>query len=494
MGWQRAGFYAFGNGVFYDDLFIKTDDYGIVRLKDKGNYYLPSCSTIYKSDTKLFTFEKQFVHLNLSSVTLKEFTDQLFKVYGDNGRVGFCFYLATLFRDVVTTTSANHWFPILNLFGPKGSGKSELGHTLLSLFTISYTAPNIQNSTPSALNDTVAQSANALAHIDEYKNDIDPKMIEFLKGLWDGTGRTRMNMDLDKKKETTAVDSGIILSGQEMPTSDIALFSRLIFLQFPRSEFSDLEKQNYKKLLEMRSLGLTHLTLEVLKQRKHFEQAWSTAFHETQTIVANALGREKGEDRIMNNWCVPLAALRVLQGIIPTLTYDDMLRVTIEGIKKQNGECKTNGELGTFWYVVQYLASEGDLIEGGDFFIRFYSKFKTDIINAIWQSERPVLFLQKSRIFSLYRKEGRQANEKVLPTDALKYYLQNSKAYLGEKVARFDVYKKGILQYDHAKMGANNSAPKLTTTQRAYCFDYALLCETFGISLWASSDQEDCEE
>ena len=494
MGWQRAGFYAFGNGVFYDDLFIKTDDYGIVRLKDKGNYYLPSCSTIYKSDTKLFTFEKQFVHLNLSSVTLKEFTDQLFKVYGDNGRVGFCFYLATLFRDVVTTTSANHWFPILNLFGPKGSGKSELGHTLLSLFTISYTAPNIHNSTPSALNDTVAQSANALAHIDEYKNDIDPKMIEFLKGLWDGTGRTRMNMDLDKKKETTAVDSGIILSGQEMPTSDIALFSRLIFLQFPRSEFSDLEKQNYKKLLEMRSLGLTHLTLEVLKQRKHFEQAWSTAFHETQMIVANALGREKGEDRIMNNWCVPLAALRVLQGIIPTLTYDDMLRVTIEGIKKQNGECKTNGELGTFWYVVQYLASEGDLIEGGDFFIRFYSKFKTDIINAIWQSERPVLFLQKSRIFSLYRKEGRQANEKVLPTDALKYYLQNSKAYLGEKVARFDVYKKGILQYDHAKMGANNSAPKLTTTQRAYCFDYALLCETFGISLWASSDQEDCEE
>ena len=494
MGWQRAGFYAFGNGVFYDDLFIKTDDYGIVRLKDKGNYYLPSCSTIYKSDTKLFTFEKQFVHLNLSSVTLKEFTDQLFKVYGDNGRVGFCFYLATLFRDVVTTTSANHWFPILNLFGPKGSGKSELGHKLLSLFTISYTAPNIQNSTPSALNDTVAQSANALAHIDEYKNDIDPKMIEFLKGLWDGTGRTRMNMDLDKKKETTAVDSGIILSGQEMPTSDIALFSRLIFLQFPRSEFSDLEKQNYKKLLEMRSLGLTHLTLEVLKQRKHFEQAWSTAFHETQTIVANALGREKGEDRIMNNWCVPLAALRVLQGIIPTLTYDDMLRVTIEGIKKQNGECKTNGELGTFWYVVQYLASEGDLIEGGDFFIRFYSKFKTDIINAIWQSERPVLFLQKSRIFSLYRKEGRQANEKVLPTDALKYYLQNSKAYLGEKVARFDVYKKGILQYDHAKMGANNSAPKLTTTQRAYCFDYALLCETFGISLSASSDQEDCEE
>ena len=494
MGWQRGGFYAFGNGVFFENHFIQADEFGIVRLKDKGNFYLPSSSTIYKNDPKLFTFEKQFVHLNLSSVTIKQFTEQLFKVYGDNGRVGFCFYLATLFRDVVTSTSANHWFPILNLFGPKGSGKSELGHTLLSLFTISYTAPNIQNSTPSALNDTVAASSNALAHIDEYKNDIDPKMIEFLKGLWDGTGRTRMNMDLDKKKETTAVDSGIILSGQEMPTADIALFSRLIFLQFPRSEFTDAEKHNYKALLEMRSLSLTHITLEILKQRRHFEQAWSTAFKDAQNAVSDAMGKEKGEDRIMNNWCVPLAALRVLQSIIPTLTFEEMLNVTVEGIRKQNGECKTNGELGNFWNVVQYLASDGELIEGGDFFIRYCGKFKTDIINAAWQTERPVLFLQKTRIFNLYRKEGRQANEKVLPTDALKYYLQNSRAYLGEKVARFDVYKKGIIQYDHTKITSNNTPVKMTMTQRAFCFDYNLLCETFGISLWTAPSKSDTEE
>lgn len=76
--------------------------------------------------------------------------------FGDNGRIGFAFYLATLFRDVVTYASAEHWFPILNLFGPKGSDKSELGHTLLSLFTIAYKVPNIQNSTISALNDMVA--------------------------------------------------------------------------------------------------------------------------------------------------------------------------------------------------------------------------------------------------------------------------------------------------------------------------------------------------
>jgi DNA primase len=56
-----------------------------------------------------------------------------------------------------------------------------------------------------------------------------------------------MNMDLDKKKEVTAVDAGIILSGQEMPTADIALFSRLVFLQLPRSTFTQEEKREYKE-------------------------------------------------------------------------------------------------------------------------------------------------------------------------------------------------------------------------------------------------------
>ena len=486
LGWQRAGFYAFGNGVFTGNEWIPTDEYGIVHVKDVGNFYLPSNSKIYRNDVKLFVFEKQFVHLNLSSVSIDDFTRQLFRVYGDNGRIGFCFYLATLFRDVVTSTSANHWFPILNLFGPKGSGKSELGHTLMSLFTISYTAPNIQNSTPSALNDTVAAAANALAHIDEYKNDLDVKVLEFLKGLWDGTGRTRMNMDLDKKKETTAVDAGIILSGQEMPTADIALFTRLIFLQFPRSEFSPSEKKDYQRLLEMRQFGLTHITIEILKQRKRFEGMWATAFRDVQHEVAEALGNDKGEDRIMNNWCVPLAAFRILQSLVPALSYKEMLKICVQGIRIQNGECKTNGELGNFWNVVQYLASEGDLIEGGDFIIKYCDHLKTDETEAEWETERPILFLQKSRIFNLYRKEGRQANEKVLPTDALRYYLQNHRSYLGHKVVRFDVYKKGMQQYEP---GVGTTAKK-TMTQRAFCFDYLALTEQFGINLGAAQPDE----
>ena len=483
MGWQREGFYAFGNGIFFGDKFYAADEFGIVRLPDLGNYYLPSSSKIYKDDARLFTFEKQFVHLNYSSVTMKEFTTQLFKVFGDNGRIGFAFYLATLFRDIVTNASAEHWFPILNLFGPKGSGKSELGHTLLSLFTIAYKAPNIQNSTISALNDTVAASANALAHIDEYKNDLDPKIIEFLKGLWDGTGRSRMNMDLDKKKEVTAVDAGIILSGQEMPTADIALFSRLIFLQFPKSEFTPEEKHNYMRLMEMRSTGLTHLTIELLKHRKRFEQKYPSTFREVQKEVIAALDGLPCEDRIVNNWCVPLAALKVLEKEVTTLPYGALLPIVVDGIKKQNGECKTNGELGNFWNMVQYLASEGVLVDSGDYTIKYLSSLNTNTVDITWPTERPVLYMQTTRVFTLYRKEGRQSAEKVLPVDALKYYLAHNNAYLGKKNVRLYLYKNGYPQFDSARKDRAGNPIKLTKIYLCLVFDYQKLIDQFGINL-----------
>lgn len=413
--------------------------------------------------------------------------------FGDNGRIGFAFYLATLFRDVVTYASAEHWFPILNLFGPKGSGKSELGHTLLSLFTIAYKAPNIQNSTISALNDMVAASANALAHIDEYKNDLDPKVIEFLKGLWDGTGRSRMNMDLDKKKEVTAVDAGIILSGQEMPTADIALFSRLIFLQFPRSTFTQEEKKNYMRLMEMRSGGLTHLTIALLKYRKRFEERFTGTLKEVRKQVGVALQGKQCEDRIVNNWCVPLAALRVLQDAVSTLAYDDLFKIVIEGILKQNAECKTNGELGSFWNVVQYLASEGIINDTGDFVIRYLTKLKTDMVVTSWLDKRAVLYMQTSRIFNLYRKEGRKTDEKTLPTDALKYYLANSAAYLGQKVVRFIVFRNGYPVLDSAKQNKHGNPAKLSQSARSYYFDYQKLVDQFGINL-VTGDSDDEEE
>ena len=483
LGWNKKGFYAFGNGIYYGGKFSEVNEYGIVHLDEKGNYYLPAFSQIYKENTDYFRFERQFVHFNFSMILLRDFTRQLFLVFGDNGKIGFCFYLATLFRDIITLTTRS--FPILDLFGPKGSGKSELGHTLMSFFVIDNIPPNIQNSTIPALNDTVAAAANALVHIDEYKNGIDTAKIEFIKGLWDGTGRTRMNMTTDKKKETTAVDAGVIISGQEMPTTDIALFSRLIFLSFPKSDFTDDEKKNYQRLLMMRSKGMTHLTLQLLTHRELFVKAFYDQYHLILDDVNKRLGSRNVIDRIVQNWVVPLTAFRCLEGKLDLpLSYSEVLNITVEGIIHQNMECKTNDELGSFWRMVQFLNSEGEIYEDADFRIRTVSRFHSSIINETeWAEPHKILYLQKTRIFMLYKLNAHRNGETSLPEESLRYYLENSKEYLGEQRMTYHVVKKGnqVLDFDHRD--AKGQPAKMSVQQRSYCFDYEKLVEAFDINL-----------
>ena len=490
LGWNKKGFFAFGNGIFDGRQFHEVNEYGIVHLGEKGNFYLPALSRIYKENTDYFRFERQFVHFNFSMISLRDFTRQLFLVFGDNGKIGFCFYLATLFRDIITLTTRS--FPILDLFGPKGSGKSELGHTLMSFFVIDNIPPNIQNSTIPALNDTVAAAANALVHIDEYKNGIDTAKIEFIKGLWDGTGRTRMNMATDKKKETTAVDAGVIISGQEMPTADIALFSRLIFLLFPKSNFTASEKANYQQLLQIRSKGLSHLTLQLLAHRDKFGQCFYDQYRQTLDDVNSRLTSHTIIDRIVQNWVIPLTSFRCLEGKLDTtLSYKELLEITVEGIVHQNMECKTNDELGSFWRMVQFLNSEGEINEDADFKIKAVSRFRSTLVSeTVWTEPRKILYLQKTRIFMLYKLNAHRNGETSLPEELLRYYLENSKEYLGEQRMTYHVIKKGNQVLDFEHRDAKGQPTKMSVQQRSYCFDYEKLVEAFDINLEMSRNED----
>lgn len=258
--------------------FVKANDFGLVNVRGQL-FYLPGCSKDTADDPQSYQFQRRFVYAITNDITLNDYATRLIEVFGDNAKVGLCFLIASLFRDLVVNVTTS--FPILNLFGPKGSGKSELAHSLTSFFIPSYIAPNINNTTKAALAEAVAEVSNAIVHIDEYKNTLDIEKREFLKGLWDGAGRSRMNMDNDKKRETTAVDCGVILSGQEMPTADIALFSRLVFLTFSKTTFSDDEKRRYNELKLIEKRGLTHLTGGLLKHRNQFRSNYRHMYDET---------------------------------------------------------------------------------------------------------------------------------------------------------------------------------------------------------------------
>ncbi len=489
LGWQKQGFYAYGNGVLEGTKWTPVDQYGIVRL-NSGNYYLPAFSRIYSQDENLFKFERQFSHFGYSNISLHDYFEKLIAVSGDNAITGISFLIATLFRDIITGYTKS--FPILNLFGPKGSGKSELGHSLMSFFIIENTPPNIGDSTIAGLADTVAQCSNAIVHLDEYKNTIDVSIREFLKGLWDGAGRTRMNMDRDKKREITAVDSGVILSGQEMPTVDIAIFSRLIFLTFDKSEFTLAQKKKFDNLVIERKKGVSHLAIEILGHRKLFEQNFKSSYDIVVNEVSNKLKNENIEDRILRNWCVPLAAMRTLDTVLDLpFEYKKALQLTIDGIQRQNGECKSNNELANFWNVVSYLQLQREIFIEGDYHIKHLPTLKTDKVDMEFAESKRVLMLRKSRIFLLYKKFGRQVGDAVLPESSLQYYLENSKEYYGRKRSvRFKSFdKQGYQVREHEDNRTEGGIVKEVRTKmkqqvdQALCFDYDALERDFGISL-----------
>lgn len=393
LGWQKEDFFAFGNGVCVNGKFIPTDDQGIVKLPGRGIFFLASNASYNRQNHKQFAFEHQFVYRDVSKITLAEFTDQFFKVFGDNARIGFAFLLATLFKDLVIRKT--HSFPLLNLFGPKGSGKSDMAANLMKFFLNESKGLSLLNSSMPALGMAVGAVANALVHLEEYKNELPPNRIEFQKGMWDGIGRTKMSMDVSNRSETSAVDSGVIVSGQEMPTADIALFTRLIFLQFPRSEFTLEEKADHRKLMDMMQPGLTHLTVQILGLRDYMEKHFPSMYDQTFDLVSRRLKNDPIEDRILKNWVTVLAVYRTLEmelGI--NLSSQDLLNICVDGIKNQSRETKSNSELGSFWNVIQFLVSEGELVDECDYKIKNVRKFSSSKIkNAEWQENRTVLYL-----------------------------------------------------------------------------------------------------
>lgn len=483
LGWQDKGFFALGNGIFDGRTWHKVDDFGIVRLGDQGNFYLPAFSSIYEKQKSLYQFERSFVHHGLGQVTLRQYAEQLIDVFGDNAKVGLSFLLATLFRDVVTAQTKS--FPILNLFGPKGSGKSELGHSLMSFFIIENTPPNIQNSTLPALADAVAQCANALVHIDEFKNTIDIDKREFLKGLWDGTGRNRMNMDKDKKREVTRVNSGIILSGQEMATADIALFSRFIFLRYDKSEFTPESKMKFQRLKELRKLGCTHLTMDILRHRALMEAEYSQSYKQVHNDLRAALENEGIEDRIANNWATVLAAFHCLQARLDLpFTYDDLLAIAIEGIKVQNKETKRNNEVATLWDIIGFLRTEGLLVMQADYRIESVNQLKVDNSSTPIEFQQPkkILYLRYKRVFELYQLHCKKTGESLLAKSSLPFYMEHSPAFLGKK--RAFRFKNVIQGYTQASIPDGQSTLSTESVlDQTYCFDYDMIVEQYGVNL-----------
>lgn len=435
LGWHRKGFFAFGNGIMYNGRWLPVDNLGIVRIPKLGNYYLPAFSEINTGNLDGYAFERQFVHLNNGRVSLYDYSETFYSVFGDKAIVAICFLLATLFQDIVRSTC--RFFPILNLFGPKSTGKTAFGQAITTFFVIDYVAPNLVNSTLPALSERVASVANAVVQIDEYKNIIDVEKREFIKGLWDGSGRTRINMDRDKKAEITQVQSGVVLTGQEMCTADIAMFSRVIFLGFYQDKFSAEEKQRMAKLKYLQSLGCSHLTMELLKLRPQVEASFRSSYTDVAGMIAEEF-KDKAEERIIGNWAVLLAIFHTMQQYVHfPFDFSKVFWVVKEGISTQNAQSRSNSELADFWDVFINLIHDKVIFIEVDFLIEEETTITVRKdgrdLDIPFKDTTHVLYLRFSPVYHKYKLHCTNISEKTLPKSSLETYMKNCAEFLGTK-------------------------------------------------------------
>ena len=203
--------------------------------------------------------------LNVACVILKpslnDYVEKLTTVFGNNAQVTFGYLLATIFRDIVYRKTRH--FPILNLFGEKGTGKTTLATSLEAFFLHDVEPPNMGVTSVPAMNDRVSQAVNILVVFDENKNDLDIRKIAFLKGLWGGGEQTKKNTQTDGMTTQTIVTTGMVICGQEKPTQDMALYTRVLFLEYSKTSLAFRKRNTKEELQAICNLGLTRLTLEI---------------------------------------------------------------------------------------------------------------------------------------------------------------------------------------------------------------------------------------
>lgn len=493
LGWQREGFWAWSNGVLDDNGEMRSiDELGSVEAKGQW-YYLPALSSFFKADTQLFQFERRFIHTP-SGTDLNTLAEKMLVVYSDNAIVGIGYTLATLFRDYIFRRFNS--FPMLNIFGQKGTGKTEMAITLLHLFGNHADGLNMTNATLPALADHVSHCRNALVHIDEYKNSVEYDKIEFLKGLYDGTGRSRMNMDRDKKKEMTPVDCGIILTGQERTTADNALFSRVIYITVSQTVFSAEQNAAYEDLKRYEKQGLTCITNELLAQREWVLENYEKQLAITKEEMRQATDTRHIEGRILQNWTMVLAMLRTLEGRIALpFSYDQDLKVFVEGMERQNGEVKSSNEIANFWVAVETMLTNGDIETGYDLKL-YFGKSDVRCHKGSGESRQEmnysqtydVIYLSTSRVFKLYAKlmKGtKDSKSSIIDEGSLRHYLTAQDEYMGECVKMFKVPTR-LRQNPSEGKSFTVSGQALTVLQKAnrsLVFNYAKLVENYGIDL-----------
>jgi hypothetical protein len=434
MGYHYDDFFAFGNGILADKKFIPTDKFGIVEYNSK-KYFLPSASEMYKH-TNEFESEKKFKYVD-RRVGFTEWAELFLQVYGDNGKIGIMFPIMSIFSDIIYKNTGH--FPFLHLYGKKSSGKSTMAQSIMSLFyqTEGQSAgQNINSTTTSSFYRLLGQIRNGIVLFEEFNNDDDIVKVEALKQIYNRENRVVSDKNAKQGSNKTVgqpIYSAVILTGQNLPIRDPALFTRTIHLSFfKNSNFSEVETKVYNRLRAMQGQGLTCVAAEIINLRSRFEEQFANHYDSMKDIISRSF---KGEAavRLTSHCAMMVAAYDCLKDVLHfPFTKEDLLNVVINAAVEQGEKVSGTEENVQFWDSLSYLLMQKLVTMNRHFVIQRKDSFMGSNDKMIEVDGSPrLLFIRIKDIAPTYMIEQRKQGKKPMDENTLKSYLKNSPAFIG---------------------------------------------------------------
>lgn len=435
--------YAFSNGVVNGSgKFSAADENGFCTGGDSC-YFLPYESKINDEDNTFDNFRK-FRHTLNKDVSWRKWSAAFVDVYGDNGMIALSFVMAAIFRDIIFEHL--RFFPHFFLFGPPQSGKSALSESLQYLFGFPQAPINLEaGSTAVGSFRKLEQFSNSIVAVNEYKNDIEPKLIGMLKATYDNQGRETGVMSNDNRTKSSKVRSALLIAGQDLPTNDAALFSRLIPIQFiKRDSYTDGEKENFEKLQALQKGGLTDILIYILKQRKHFKEVFVKYHGDVVRDLKKRYKARTSTERSLLNYAIPIATFKIFNehNIKMPCTEDRYLSAMYSNFEEYLGLLNASTDISNFWEAFNYLAQKGRLSMDRDYTIKVDTETNIESLCLRWGS-----------VYPEYRRYMIEQRSHPLNNQTLLQYLRHSSDFIKHGSTTFGVasYKAHWFKYSNIK-------------------------------------------
>lgn len=476
FGWQRDGFWAWSNGIDkIEGTQLMADEYGIITTENRDGkektYYFKPASKQFSDDYKVFVQEKKF-RIKESELSFDVWATQLIKVYGKKAILPICGLFTTVYSDYIFSQLGN--LPLINLFGPKGTGKTELGKSILSVFGERQEEINVTKVTPYAASHSLSMFSNAFILFDEYKNNIGSMWIEFFKSIFNRQGRVKGSFKEGQDTITVPVNSMVFLCGQEMPTADIALLSRCVFYSIYSVSHDYEATEAFNKLKEMDDMGKTHFIRHWLQFRPNIEEDYNKYFYNIQKELKQQV-KVEADDRVIRNYATLLATMAVLENKISIpFTMADAKEQSIKAIAEQMDIMNSSSEVGQFWNLLIYLLEVGQIKNPANYNIKneleiIITRRKEGVnvnekISFHSTKGKELLYLRWDGLYQKIAIAGNQAKIEVMPEKSLLHYLEHSSAFIGKKRWRFGEFVNQALVFDYSELRVNLKRDPLEKT------------------------------